>query len=64
MHVATKEANIDVLKFLFQVGANKNVMVREKWLVIIIFNTVMWSRILLDCLCSEVTSLQTSISQT
>ena len=23
-HVATKEASIDVLKFLFQMGANKN----------------------------------------
>lgn len=27
MHVATKEASIDVLKFLFQMGANKNAAV-------------------------------------
>ena len=27
VHVATKEANIDVLKFLFQVGANRNLPV-------------------------------------
>ena len=27
MHLATREASIDVLKFLFQMGANKNAMV-------------------------------------
>lgn len=29
MHVATKEGNIDVLKFLFQVGANRNLPVSQ-----------------------------------
>ena len=29
MHVATKEASIEVLKYLFQIGANKNAPVRE-----------------------------------
>ena len=28
VHVATKEANIEVLKFLFQMGTNKNSAVR------------------------------------
>lgn len=27
MHIATKEACIDVLRFLFQMGANKNALV-------------------------------------
>ena len=33
MHVATKEASIDVLKFLFQMGANKNAAVSSSRLV-------------------------------
>ncbi len=32
-HVATKEASIEVLKYLFQMGANKNVSVRSDPLV-------------------------------
>ena len=29
VHVATKEASIEVLKYLFQIGANKNASVRR-----------------------------------
>lgn len=29
VHVATKEASIEVLKYLFQIGANKNASVRN-----------------------------------
>lgn len=29
VHVATREASIDILKFLFQMGSNKNAQVRS-----------------------------------
>ena len=36
VHVATREASIDILKFLFQMGSNKNAQVRSVcvWLCI------------------------------
>ena len=32
VHVAAKEASIDVLKFLFQNGANKNAQVSQRFM--------------------------------